>query len=61
MIYFVNCWFLLKLVNEKQSVISDYEAGRAIPNNQIISKFEKALACRLPRQKKKKEKKEEEG
>ena len=47
-------------MNEKQSVIQDYESGRAIPNNAIIAKFEKALAARLPRQKKKKEKKEEE-
>lgn len=47
------------MVNEKQSVISDYEAGRAIPNNAIIAKFEKALGCKLPRQKKKKEKKGE--
>ena len=46
-------------MNEKQSVISDYEAGRAIPNNAIISKFERALAARLPRPKKKKEKKGE--
>lgn len=46
-------------MNEKQAVISDYEAGRAVPNNAIISKFERALACKLPKQKKKKEKKTE--
>jgi putative transcription factor len=47
-------------VNEKQSVVQDYESGKAVPNNAIISKFEKALGCKLPRQKKKKEKKDEE-
>ena len=36
-------------INEKVSVIQEYEAGRAIPNNQIVSKMEKALNCRLPR------------
>jgi len=41
---------------EKQSVIQDYESGRAIPNPQVISKLERALGCRLPREKKKKTK-----
>jgi len=44
---------------EKQSVISDYESGKAIPNPQVISKLERALGCRLPRDKKKKTKKED--
>ena len=30
-------------INEKPSVINDYEAGRAIPNNQIMSKIERAI------------------
>jgi len=48
---------LAELVNEKQSVISEYESGKAIPNPQVISKLERALGCKLPRQKKKKSKK----
>ncbi|RUS83326.1 hypothetical protein EGW08_008904 [Elysia chlorotica] len=34
-------------INEKQQVINDYEAGKAIPNNQIMSKLERALDIRL--------------
>eukprot|EP00794_Sanderia_malayensis_P016070 gene16070-17693_t len=30
-------------INEKPQVINDYEAGRAIPNNQIMNKLERAL------------------
>ena len=41
-------------------MIADYEAGKAIPNPQIISKIERALGCRLPRQKKNKKKASEE-
>ncbi len=41
-------------VNEQQGVINDYEAGRAIPNPQVINKLEKVLGCKLPRDKKKK-------
>ena len=36
-------------INEKQQIVADYEAGRGIPNPQIISKVERALNCRLPR------------
>uniref|UniRef100_A0A7S0VNU5 HTH cro/C1-type domain-containing protein n=1 Tax=Hemiselmis tepida TaxID=464990 RepID=A0A7S0VNU5_9CRYP len=32
--------------------IQDYEAGKAIPNNALIAKIERALGCKLPRQKK---------
>lgn len=39
---------------EKQSVISEYESGKAIPNPAVISKLERALGVRLPRDKKKK-------
>ena len=42
---------------EKQSVIADYESGRAIPNPSIINKLERALGVRLPRQKARKDKK----
>ncbi|KAF9586534.1 multiprotein-bridging factor 1 [Lunasporangiospora selenospora] len=34
-------------VNEKQSVINDYEAGRAVPNQQILGKLERALGVKL--------------
>ena len=33
----------LQKVNEKPQVVNDYEAGRAIPNQQIISKLERAV------------------
>ena len=29
-------------VNEKPNVINDYEAGRAIPNQQLLAKLEKS-------------------
>jgi putative transcription factor len=41
-------------VCEKQSVIADYEAGRAIPNPNIINKLDRALGVHLPRSFKKK-------
>ncbi|KAG7699147.1 hypothetical protein KL930_002066 [Ogataea haglerorum] len=34
-------------VNEKQNVINDYEAGRAIPNQQLLAKLERALGVKL--------------
>ncbi|XP_028408333.1 endothelial differentiation-related factor 1-like [Dendronephthya gigantea] len=34
-------------INEKPSVINDYEAGRAIPNNQIMAKIERAIGLKL--------------
>ncbi|ORZ01841.1 MBF1-domain-containing protein [Lobosporangium transversale] len=34
-------------VNEKQTVINDYEASRAIPNQQILGKLERALGVKL--------------
>jgi len=34
-------------INEKPQVVNDYEAGRAIPNNQVMSKLERALGMRL--------------
>ncbi|EGG08715.1 uncharacterized protein MELLADRAFT_104798 [Melampsora larici-populina 98AG31] len=33
--------------NEKPSVINDYEAGRAVPNPQILAKFERILKVKL--------------
>ncbi|AMD20245.1 HDL499Wp [Eremothecium sinecaudum] len=34
-------------INEKPTVINDYEAGRAIPNQQILGKMERALGVKL--------------
>ena len=34
-------------INEKPSVIQDYESGRAIPNPQILAKLERALGVKL--------------
>lgn len=34
-------------INEKPQVINDYEAGRAIPNQQIFGKLERNLAMKL--------------
>jgi len=34
-------------INEKPSVINDYEGGKAIPNHQILNKLERALGVKL--------------
>ncbi|PUU83173.1 multi protein bridging factor 1-domain-containing protein [Tuber borchii] len=34
-------------VNEKPSVINDYESGRAVPNQQVLAKLERALGVKL--------------
>lgn len=34
-------------INEKPNVINDYEAGRAIPNQQLLGKLERALGVKL--------------
>ncbi|KAJ3482129.1 hypothetical protein NLI96_g7182 [Meripilus lineatus] len=34
-------------INEKPSVLQDYEAGRAIPNPQILGKLERVLGVKL--------------
>jgi len=34
-------------INEKPQVVNDYEAGRAIPNQQVMSKLERTLGVRL--------------
>lgn len=34
-------------INEKPQVITDYEAGRGLPNNIIIGKIEKAIGIKL--------------
>eukprot|EP00922_Rhytidocystis_sp_ex-Travisia-forbesii_P019976 GHVS01029472.1.p1 GENE.GHVS01029472.1~~GHVS01029472.1.p1 ORF type:complete len:216 (+),score=42.01 GHVS01029472.1:42-689(+) len=39
---------LAQAVNEKTSVINDYEAGRAIPNGQLVGKLKRILGAQLP-------------
>ncbi|ELT88475.1 hypothetical protein CAPTEDRAFT_171839 [Capitella teleta] len=34
-------------INEKPQVVNDYEAGKAIPNNQVMSKLERTLGLKL--------------
>ncbi|EGV62370.1 MBF1-domain-containing protein [Yamadazyma tenuis ATCC 10573] len=34
-------------INEKPQVINDYEAGRAVPNQQLLGKMERALGVKL--------------
>lgn len=34
-------------INEKPQVITDYEAGRGIPNNIIIGKIERVIGIKL--------------
>ena len=38
---------LARHVNEKQQVINEYEQSKAIPNQQILSKLERALGVKL--------------
>ena len=42
---------LASALNEKPSLISDYERGKAVPNNALVSRMERILECKLPRQK----------
>jgi len=50
---------LAQRINEKTSVINDYESGRAYPDPQIISKMERVLKVKLPRKKKEKKTQED--
>lgn len=34
-------------INEKPSVLQDYESGRAVPNPQILGKLERLLGVKL--------------
>ena len=34
-------------INEKPQVINEYEQGKAIPNNQILGKIERAIGIKL--------------
>ncbi|KAK1405075.1 Multiprotein-bridging factor 1b [Heracleum sosnowskyi] len=38
---------LAQMINEKPQVIQEYESGKAIPNQQIITKLERALGAKL--------------
>ncbi|KAM1413362.1 hypothetical protein ACFXTO_025970 [Malus domestica] len=38
---------LAQIINEKPQVIQDYESGKAIPNQQVITKLERALGAKL--------------
>ena len=38
-----NSVFISQKINEKPQVIMDYESGKAIPNNQVMSKIERTL------------------
>lgn len=38
---------LANAINEKPTVVNDYEAGRAVPNQQILGKLERALGVKL--------------
>ncbi|KAF8701824.1 hypothetical protein HU200_033146 [Digitaria exilis] len=40
---------LAQMINEKPQVIQEYESGKAIPNQQIIGKLERALGTKLRR------------
>eukprot|EP01067_Filipodium_phascolosomae_P005246 Filipodium_phascolosomae@DN3338_c0_g1_i1.p1 len=40
---------LAEAINEKVSVVNEYESGKAIPNGQVIQKLNKALGCTLPK------------
>ncbi|KAL8433812.1 hypothetical protein Efla_005399 [Eimeria flavescens] len=40
---------LAQAINEKPSVISEYESGKAIPNGAILQKMSRALGCQLPK------------
>jgi len=44
---------LAQQLNMQPQVINEYESGKAIPNNAIIAKFERALGAKLPRAAKK--------
>jgi putative transcription factor len=40
----LNLW---QQINEKPQVIQEYESGKAIPNNQIVTKLERVLGVKL--------------
>ncbi|KAG6897851.1 Endothelial differentiation- factor 1, partial [Termitomyces sp. T32_za158] len=38
---------LAQKVNEKPSIIQDYESGKAVPNTQVLGKLERTLGIKL--------------
>ena len=38
---------LAKLISERPQVVQDYESGRAVPNQLVLAKMEKALEVKL--------------
>ncbi|OZJ02380.1 hypothetical protein BZG36_04444 [Bifiguratus adelaidae] len=38
---------LAQTINEKPQVVNEYEAGKAVPNQQILGKMERALGVKL--------------
>ncbi len=38
---------LANKINEKQTVVSDYESGKAVPDPKVLSKMSKALGVQL--------------
>ena len=38
---------LAQAINEKPQTVQEYEQGKAIPNNQILGKMERALGVKL--------------
>ena len=45
---------LAQRLNVKANIIANYEQGKAIPNNAFITKIERTLGVKLPRNSKKK-------
>ena len=46
-ISFVPLFLSSQRINEKPQVVNEYESGKAIPNQQIISKLERAVGVKL--------------
>ena len=42
-----SCSIVFQRINEKPQVVNEYESGKAIPNQQIISKLERAVGVKL--------------
>ena len=46
-LFILLIWNWWQKINEKPQVITDYEAGRGIPNQQILGKIERAIGIKL--------------
>ncbi len=38
---------LAQAINEKPQIVNEYESGKAVPNNQVLGKMERALGVKL--------------